>query len=138
MYIYPLPLESPSHPLPSHHSSQRSSQSTRLSPLPHSSFPLAVYFTHCPTLQPHEQAPLSLGFPRQEYWSGLPFPTPVDRLYPGIEPGSSALLVDSLPLSHKGNPRVYVSVLFSHCTPPSLPAFIPGSVLYVCISIPAL
>ena len=32
------------------------------------------------------QAPLSMGFPRQEYWSGLPFPPPRDLLDPGIEP----------------------------------------------------
>ena len=34
------------------------------------------------------QAPLSMGFPRQEYWSGLPFPTPEDLPNPGIEPAS--------------------------------------------------
>ena len=34
------------------------------------------------------QAPLSLGFLRQEYWSGLPFPSPGDLSDPGIEPGS--------------------------------------------------
>ena len=32
------------------------------------------------------QAPLSVGFPRQEYWSGLPFPSPGDLPDPGIEP----------------------------------------------------
>ena len=37
------------------------------------------------------QAPLSMGFPRQEYWSGLPFPSPEDLPYPGIEPVSPAL-----------------------------------------------
>ena len=36
------------------------------------------------------QAPLSLGFPRQEYWSGLPFPSPGDLPTPGIEPASLA------------------------------------------------
>ena len=36
------------------------------------------------------QAPLSMGFPRQEYWSGLPFPLPGDLLDPGIEPMSPA------------------------------------------------
>ena len=36
-------------------------------------------------------APLSMGFPRQEYWSGLPFPSPGDFPDPGIEPSSSAL-----------------------------------------------
>ena len=46
----------------------------------------------CPTLlQHHGQAPLSLGFSRQEYWSGLPFPPPGDLPDPGIEPMSAAL-----------------------------------------------
>ena len=40
-------------------------------------------------------APLSLGFPRQEYWSGLPFPFPSDLPDPGIEPGFPALQTDS-------------------------------------------
>ena len=35
-----------------------------------------------------QQAPLSIGFSRQEYWSGLSFPTPEDLLYPGTEPVS--------------------------------------------------
>ena len=34
------------------------------------------------------QAPLSMGFSRQEYWSGLPFPSPRDLPNPGIKPGS--------------------------------------------------
>ena len=42
------------------------------------------------------QAPLSMGFPKQEYWSGLPFPSPGDLPNPGIEPRSPALLSDSL------------------------------------------
>ena len=43
------------------------------------------------------QAPLSMGFSRQEYWSGLPYPSPGDLPDPGIEPGSPALQADSLP-----------------------------------------
>ena len=43
-------------------------------------------------------APLSMGFSRQEYWSGLPLPPPGDLPYPGIEPTSPALQVDSLPI----------------------------------------
>ena len=43
------------------------------------------------------QAPLSMGFSRQEYWSGVPFPSPVDLPDPGIEPGSSALQANALP-----------------------------------------
>ena len=42
------------------------------------------------------QAPLSMGFSRQEYWSGLPFPSPRDLPKPRIEPGPPALQVDSL------------------------------------------
>ena len=52
------------------------------------------------------QAPLSMGFPRQEYWSGWLFPSPGDLPCPGIEPRSPALQADSLPLSHKGIPGV--------------------------------
>ena len=48
------------------------------------------------------QAPLSMGFSRQEYWSGLPCPPPGDLPNPGIELTSPALQVDSLPLSHQG------------------------------------
>ena len=47
------------------------------------------------------QAPLSMEFPRQEYWSGLPFPSPGDLLDTEIEPGSPALQADFLP---SGNP----------------------------------
>ena len=52
-------------------------------------------------------APLSMGFPRQEHWSGLPFPTG-DLPNPGIEPASPvspALRADSLLLSHWGRER---------------------------------
>ena len=42
------------------------------------------------------QAPQSMEFSRQEYWSGLPFPSPGDLPYPGIEPGSPALWADTL------------------------------------------
>ena len=42
------------------------------------------------------QAPVSMGFPRQEYWSGLLFPSPGDLPDPGIEPGSPTLQADAL------------------------------------------
>ena len=42
------------------------------------------------------QAPLSKGFSSQEYWSGLPFPSPGDLPHPGTEPGFHALQADSL------------------------------------------
>ena len=41
------------------------------------------------------QTPLSMGFPGQEYWSGLPFPSPGDLLDPGIELASLAWQADS-------------------------------------------
>ena len=56
---------------------------------------------------PMDQTPLSMGFPRQEYWSGLPFPFPEDLPDPGIEPSSPALQVDSLLLSHQVSPRYW-------------------------------
>ena len=43
-----------------------------------------------------------MGFLRQEYWKGLPFPSAADLPDPGIEPVSPELQVDSLPLSHLG------------------------------------
>ena len=43
------------------------------------------------------QAPQSMGFSRQEYWSGLPFPSLGDLPNPGIEPGSPAMQADTLP-----------------------------------------
>ena len=55
------------------------------------------------------QAPPSVGFPRQEYWSGLPFPPPGVLPDPGIEPkcpASPALQADSLPLRHQGSLRL--------------------------------
>ena len=42
------------------------------------------------------QAPLCMGFSRQEYWSGLPFPSPADLPDPGIEPGTPAFQADAL------------------------------------------
>ena len=53
------------------------------------------------------QAPLSMEFPRQEYWIGLPFPTSGDLPNPGIEtksPVGPALQADSLPLAIPGKP----------------------------------
>ena len=50
------------------------------------------------------QVLLSMGFSRQEYWSGLPFPSSEDLPDPGIEPGSPALQADSLPFELQGSP----------------------------------
>ena len=48
------------------------------------------------------QAPPSMGFSRQEYWSGVPLPSLEDLPNPGIEPRSSALLADALPSEPPG------------------------------------
>ena len=64
----------------------------------------------CPTLSTPWtvtcQAPLSMGFFRHEYWSGLPFPSPGDLPEPGIEPGSPALQADSLLTELRGLPKI--------------------------------
>ena len=52
------------------------------------------------------QAPMSMGFSRQEYWSGLPFPSPGDRPDPGIEPGSPILQADTSTSEPPGKPSI--------------------------------
>ena len=60
----------------------------------------------CPTLLIPQsiacQAPLSTGFPKQGYWSGLPFLSPGDLSNPGIKPRSPTLQADSLPTEPSG------------------------------------
>ena len=56
------------------------------------------------------QVPLSMEFPRQEYWSGLPFPPPADLPNPGIKPRSLALQMDSLPSEPPGKPQ-YIKII---------------------------
>ena len=60
----------------------------------------------CPALCSHMdctcQAPPSMGFSRQHYWSGLPFPSPGDFPNPGIKPVSPELQADSLPSEPQG------------------------------------
>ena len=55
------------------------------------------------------QAPPSMGFSRQEYWSGLPFPSPGDLLNQGIEPGSPALQTDALLSEPPGKPSLVLT-----------------------------
>ena len=52
------------------------------------------------------QAPVSMGFSRQEYWTGLPFPSPGDLPNPGIKPGSPALRTDFLLSEPPRKPQV--------------------------------
>ena len=58
------------------------------------------------------QAPLSMGFSRQECWSGLPFPSSGDLPNPGIKPGSPALQADTLPSEPPGKPQIFLKYLF--------------------------
>ena len=51
------------------------------------------------------QAPPSMGFSRQEYWSGLPFPSPGDLPDPGIKPGSPSFQADALTSEPPGKPQ---------------------------------
>ena len=53
------------------------------------------------------QAPLSMAFSRQEYWSGLPFPSPEDLPDPSIEPQYTALHVGSLQTESPGKPLMW-------------------------------
>ena len=72
------------------------------------------------------QAPLSMGFSKQESWSGLPGPSPWDLPHPGIEPRSPAWQVDMLPL---GPPQPFLKSpnkswsLRLHSPPVNLPSF---------------
>ena len=61
--------------------------------------------TFCNPWTVADQVPPSMGFSTQEYRSGLPFPSPGDLPYPGIEPGSSALQADFLPSEPPGKPN---------------------------------
>ena len=67
----------------------------------------------CPTLcypwTLAHQAPPSMVFSRQEYWSGLPFPSPGDLPDPGIEPRSPTLQADALTSAPPGKPLILVN-----------------------------
>ena len=56
------------------------------------------------------QAPPSMEFSRQEYWSGLPFPSPGDLPDPGIEPRSPALQAEALPSELPGKPKMQMGL----------------------------
>ena len=87
----------------------------------------------CPSSTPQGlvacQAPLTMGFPRQEYWSGLPFPSPGDFPDPGIEPRSPTLQAVSLltelggPFSPLSLPSIQATLTFKHArlSPAMLP-----------------
>ena len=59
------------------------------------------------------QAPQSMDFSRQEYWSGLPFPSPGDLPNPGIQPGSPSLQADALPSEPPGKQEVLITTPYT-------------------------
>ena len=72
------------------------------------------------------QAPPSIEFSRQEYWSGLPFPSPGDLPDPGIEPRSPTLWADTLPSEPPGKPcclNILTKKLWTH---------LPGNEVHQC------
>ena len=77
------------------------------------SLSLSLVAKSCPTLVTPwtiaHQAPLSMGFSRQEYWSGLPFPSPGDLPDTGIEPWSPALQALFTVWATRGSLRIAVS-----------------------------
>ena len=85
------------------------------------------------------QAPLSMGFSRQEYWSGLPCPPPGDLPNLGIKTASPALQADSLPLSQQGSSQLPVVALtpwcpLAHrCITPIAVSVIPGPFPWVSV-----
>ena len=77
------------------------------------------------------QAPLSMGFSRQKYWSGLPFPSPGDLPDPGIKPRSPALEADALTSEPPGKPALPIhDIIYFQVT--------YYSVVYLVIFIPQL
>jgi len=85
--------------------------------------------TLCDPMTVAHQGPLSIGFPRQEYWSEFSFPSPGDLPDPGIEP---TLQADSFPLSHPESSHLFLAVVVVqllnwvwHCDPMdcSMPGF---------------
>ena len=94
------------------------------------------------SLQPHELYPpgsFSMGFSRQEYWSGLPFPSPGDLPDSEIKPRSSALQAKSLPSEPPGKPfgSVKASKIFSCVSLEAEPG--PAPRLHYCfLAAPAL
>ena len=63
-----------------------------------------------------------MGFSRQEYWSGLPFPSPGDLPDPGVKPRSPALQADSLPIELRGKPTISTSITITVTTTASVMA----------------
>ena len=120
-------------------------------------FSHSPWFLHCCAVLSHSvvssalcslmdcihQAPLSVEFSRQEYWNALPFPSPGDLPNPGIESESPASVGNSLPLSHQGRPKHwlsqhYLANLYKSISPHSNSTNIPITGIIFNTHIPAL
>ena len=77
-------------------------------------FVAQLCLTLCSPMKHSPQAPLFMGFSRQECWSGLPFPSPGDLPNPEIEPGSPTLQADSLLSELSGKLLLLLLSRFSH------------------------
>ena len=88
-----------------------------------------LFAQSCPTAcdsMDHSLPGSSIRFSRQEYWSGLPFPSPGDLPDPGIKPGSPALQADSVPSEQPGklwmNKESFLNCVGITCLPPVISA----------------
>ena len=75
----------------------------------HACVPSCVWLCSTPWSVAH-QAPLSMGFPRQEYWNRLPFPSPGDLPNPGIKPSSPILAGGFFTTEPPGKPIIFLNV----------------------------
>ena len=83
--------------------------------------------TLCDPMTVAHQAPLSMGFPRQEYWSGLPFPSPGDCSNQGWNPQLLLWQVDALPLIHQGSPASILTLKNKERYMEDIKPHLPGS-----------
>ena len=89
------------------------------------------------------QAPLSRGFSRQAYWSGLPLPSPGNLFHPGIKPRSPAWQVDSLLLSYQGSLYKYIKtytyihtyIQWNITQPPKSKEILPFAIMWMDLDI---
>ena len=79
------------------------------------------------------QAPLSVGFPRQEYWSGLPFPSPGDLPDPGVEYVSPTLAGGFYTTESPAEPILFTTSLHLHVAALLSLSFSPEALLYMLI-----
>ena len=90
--------------------------------------------TLCYPMDYSPQAPLSMGFPMQKYWSGLPFPSPGDRPNPGIKPVSPVLAARFFSTEPPGKPSSTTHHVYFFQS--AMPVFLPSQNLHLFIMFP--